>query len=239
MRGCPALAVLAVCASIAGAAPDARGGEAAASAANLVTRNVHWHRPSIGGLLLFGEIANRGSSDAANVGVLAELFNAGGERLARGATLRISVNVLRPRATAVWIAQMSDGPRTWSRMRGRAAEQIGGDEMRKQDYTAFKVKGVKIEEENPGFSQRVSGTVVNSGTKPAKVADVSVALYQGARLVWVTDQGFLYPYSTSQIVPPRKTAPFQATITGYLKKPTRIVVYVRASTKGPSGLYPS
>jgi hypothetical protein len=225
--------------SLAGAAPDARGGEAAGTAAKLVTRNVHWHRPSIGGLLLFGEIANRGSSDAANVGVLAELFNAGGERLARGATLRISVNVLRPRATAVWIAQMSDEPRTWSRMRVRAAEQIGGDEMRKQDYRSFKVKGVKIEEENPGFSQRVSGTVVNSGNKPAKVADVSVALYAGARLVWVTDQGLLYPYSTSQVVPPGKSAPFQATITGYLKKPSRIVTYVRASTKGPNGLYPS
>jgi hypothetical protein len=98
---------------------------------------------------------------------------------------------------------------------------------------------VKIAEQNPGFSQVVTGTVVNSGKKPAKVADVSVALYQGSRLVWVTDQGFLYPYSTSQLVPPGKSAPFQATITGYLKKPTRIVTYVRASTKGPNGLYPS
>jgi hypothetical protein len=241
MRGCLALVVVGACASLAGASGvgAASDREAAGTAAYLVTRNVHWHRPSIGGLLLFGEVVNRGNSDAANVGVLAELFNPAGERLARGATLRISVNVLRPRATAVWIAQMSDEPKKWSRMKVLAGEQIGGDEMRKQDYTSFKVKGVKIAEENPGFSQVVTGTVLNSGKKPAKVADVAVALYQGPRLVWVTDQGFLYPYSPAQDLPPGKSAPFKASILGYLKKPTRIVTYVRASTKGPNGLYPS
>jgi hypothetical protein len=229
--------VVVACASLAGAAGTGAAPDAGV-AAKLVTRNVHEHRPSIGGLLLFGEIVNRGSSDAANIGVLAELYK-GGTRVARGATLRISVNVLRPKATAVWIAQMTDEPKTWSRTKVQAAEQIGGDEMRTYDYTAFRVKGVKIAEENPGFSQVVTGTVMNAGKKPAKVADVSVALYEGRRLVWVTDQGLLFPYSPQQIVAPGKSAPFKASILGYLKKPSRIVTYVRASTKGPNGLYPS
>lgn len=47
----------------------------------------------------------------------------------------------------------------------------------------------------------------------------------------------LYPYSSKQVVPPRKTAPFKASILGYTKKPAKIVVYARASTKGSNGFY--
>lgn len=186
---------------------------------------------------MFGEVVNRGTTDAAMIGVLVELFSAGGERVARGATLRTSVNVLRPGATAVWLAQMTDNPRTWKRTKVTAGEQIGADDARKQDYTALRVRGVKIEPENPGFSQRVTGTVVNTGGKPAKIAAVTVALYNGARLVWVADQGLLYPYSPMQVLPARRTAPFRASVTGYTKKPARMVTYVRASTKGANGFY--
>lgn len=244
-------AVIAVCAwaalgaggATSAADPNARSASRPARAAapgviKLVTRNVNWYRTSIGGLVVFGEIVNRGSNDVADVGVLVGLYNDRGERLARGATLKISVNVLRPRATAVWQAQMTDNPRRWSRMKIETGEQIGRDAARKQDYTRFRVQGVRIAEANPGFSQKVTGRVVNVGGKPAKVGAVTVALYaRGGRLVHVTGQGFLYPYSTKQVVPPRRSAPFTATILGYTKKPARIVTYVRASTKDANGFY--
>jgi hypothetical protein len=72
-----------------------------------------------------------------------------------------------------------------------------------------------------------------------KVAEVTATLYEGRGLVWVTDQGLLFPYSPAQIVRPGKSAPFKASILGYLKKPSRIVTYVRASTKAANALYPS
>jgi hypothetical protein len=54
---------------------------------------------------------------------------------------------------------------------------------------------VTIEPEDPGFSQVVAGRVTNRGKKVAKVADASVALYDGAgRLVYVTQQGILNPW---------------------------------------------
>jgi hypothetical protein len=239
MKGGAILILLLACLVVAGgaevAAPSSRP-TAPEAAAKLVTRNVHWSRTSIGGLLVFGEVVNRGPADAANVGVLVELFGPGNARVARGATLRISTNVLRPAATGVWLAQMSNNPRAWKRMKVTAGEQIGAEEALKQNYTGFRVHGMKIEPLNPGFSQRVTGVVTNTGAKPAKVGAVMVALYNGARLVWVADQGFLYPYSTAQ-VPPRKSAPFQAPVTGYTKKPGRMVTHVRASTKGPGGFY--
>ena len=203
-----------------------------------MTRNVHHYRDRIGGLYIFGEIANRGSADAAQVGVAVGLYNDRGERLARGAALRISVNVLGPGATAVWSVLMSDSPRRWARMEIQTGEQIGADDARAQDYTRFKVERVKVSDQNPGYSQKVTGTVVNTGPKPSKVAAISVALYdRRGTLVYVTGQGLLYPYSSKQIVPPGKRAPFTASILGYTKKPARVVVYVRASTKGRNGFY--
>jgi hypothetical protein len=247
MKGRTSLTVLLTCAALAGATEPgaarphevgAQAQPAAGAAPRLVTRNVHWHRTSIGSLLVFGEVTNRGPGDAANIGVLVELYDARAQRLARGATLRTSVNVLGRGATAVWLAQMSDNPRTWKRMKITAVEQIGADAARQQNYTGFRVKGVRLAPENPGFSQRVTGTVVNVGGKTSKVAAVVLALYDARRrLVWVADQGFLYPYATSRIVPPRKSAPFRASVLGYTKQPARMVTYVRASTKGANGLY--
>jgi hypothetical protein len=247
MKGRTSLTVLLTCAVLAGATElgvvrpsevAAQARPAAGAAPRLVTRNMHWHRTSIGSLVVFGEVVNRGPGDAANIGVLVELYDARGQRLVRGATLRTSVNVLRRGGTAVWLAQMSDNPRTWKRMKITAVEQIGADDARKQNYAGFRVRGVRLEPENPGFSQRVTGTVVNVGGKPSKVAAVVVAFYDArGRLVWVADQGFLYPYATSHVVPPRKSAPFRASVIGYTKKPARMVTYVRASTKGPNGLY--
>ncbi len=122
-------------------------------------------------------------------------------------------------------------------MQFQVVEQIGAEAARKQDYPAFKVRGTRLAPENPGFSQKVTGTVVNTGKKAAKVGAVTVALYEGARLVYATNLGFLYPYSTTQIVAPGKSAPFKASILGYTKKRGKIVTYVRASTK--DGLLPA
>jgi hypothetical protein len=123
-------------------------------------------------------------------------------------------------------------------MKVTAVEQIGADDARKQDYRAFRVTGVKIAAQNPGFSQQISGTVTNTGAKPAKVSAVTVGLYDARRrLLFVADQGFLHPYAPSRVVPPRKSAPFTAPVVGFTRKPARMVVYVRASTKGANGFY--
>ena len=229
------VACAAVAVSGIGGAWASETGNQTPSAAKLVTRNVHPLRTSIGSLIIFGEVVNRGTTPAADVGV--GLLNDRGERLARGATLKTSVNILRPGKTAVWVAQMSDNPKRWKRMQFQVVEQIGAEAARKQDYPAFKVRGTRLAPENPGFSQKVTGTVVNTGKKAAKVGAVTVALYEGARLVYATNLGFLYPYSTTQIVAPGKSAPFKASILGYTKKPGKIVTYVRASTKGANGFY--
>ena len=220
-----------------GGAPASEAGGKAASAPKLLTRNVHPLRTSIGSLIVFGEVTNRGTTPAADVGVGVGLLSDRGERLARGAALKTSRNVLRPGQTAVWVSQMSDNPKRWKRMQIEVVEQIGAEAARKQDYTAFRVRGVKIAPQNPGFSQKVTGTVVNTGKQAAKVGAVTVALYEGARLVYATNLGFLYPYSTKQVVPPGKSAPFTASILGYTKKPGKIVTHVRASTKDANGFY--
>ena len=196
-------------------------GNQTASAAKLVTRNVHPLRTSIGSLIIFGEIVNRGTTPAADVGVGVGLLNDRGERLARGATLKTSVNILRPGKTAVWVAQMSDNPKRWKRMQFQVVEQIGAEAARKQDYPAFKVRGTRLAPENPGFSQKVTGTVVNTGKKAAKVGAVTVALYEGARLVYATNLGFLYPYSTTQIRRPGSRRPSRPRSSATRRNPAR------------------
>lgn len=233
-----AVALAAGAASLTAARSPAGAVPTRASAPKLVTRNIHFYRTSIGGLVFFGEILDRGPGPAANVGLLLGLLNDRGERLARGATLRISTNVLKPGARGVWVVQMSDNPKKWARMQIQVAEQIGREDALAQDYTSFKVGKVEAASENPGFSQKVTGTLTNAGRKPARVSSVTIALYDArGTLVYATNQGFLYPYSSKQVVPPRKTAPFKASILGYTKKPAKIVVYVRASTKGSNGFY--
>jgi len=57
-------------------------------------------------------------------------------------------------------------------------------------------------------------------------------------LLYVDDQGLLAPYAGTQLAPPDKRTPFQSSDITYLKTPARVVVTVRASTKGPDGVYP-
>ena len=168
------VACAAVAVSGIGGAWASETGNQTPSAAKLVTRNVHPLRTSIGSLIIFGEVFNRGTTPAADVGVGVGLLNDRGERLARGATLKTSVNILRPGKAAVWVAQMSDNPKRWKRMQFQVVEQIGAEAARKQDYPAFKVRGTRLAP--PGFSQKVTGTVVNTGKKAAKVGAVTVAL---------------------------------------------------------------
>src|SRR4051794_33226318 len=104
-----AAALAAVAAALwlaAGAAPSPTVERAAGP--RLVAQNVHFRRTSIGGLVFFGELLNRGPGTAANVGVQVSVYNKGGQRLARGVTLRISGNVLPRGAKAVWVAEMTD-----------------------------------------------------------------------------------------------------------------------------------
>ena len=100
------------------------------------------------------------------------------------------------------------------------------------------MKGVRIAPANPGFSQKVTGTVTNAGPRPAKVSSVMVALYgSGHRLLFVADAGYLYPYPPAHVVPAHRVAPFLASVDGFTRKPESMVVYVRASTKGANGFY--
>ncbi len=121
------VACAAVAVSGIGGAWASETGNQTPSAAKLVTRNVHPLRTSIGSLIIFGEVVNRGTTPAADVGVGVGLLNDRGERLARGATLKTSVNILRPGKTAVWVAQMSDNPKRWKRMQFQVVEQIGAE----------------------------------------------------------------------------------------------------------------
>jgi hypothetical protein len=213
---------------------------AAPTASGLVTRNVHHDKTSIGTLVFFGEIVNRTSKPAGNVGLEVSLLNQAGQRLARGTTLRISRNVLKPGEVAVWEAQMSDAPKAWARTSIRAVEQIGTEEAQQQDSRRLRVAGVKLAAENPGFSQKATGRITNTGKDTVKVAQVLVALYDGSgKLVYVADDGLLYPWPSTQLLKPGKTAPFRASVLGYTKKPARTVVYVRASTRGANGFYAS
>jgi len=116
---------------------------------------------------------------------------------------------------------MSDNPKRWKRMQFQVVEQIGAEAARKQDYPAFKVRGTRLAPENPGFSQKVTGTVVNTGKEAAKVGAVTVALYEGARLVYATNLGFLYPYSTTQIRRPGSRRPSRPRSSATRRNPAR------------------
>jgi hypothetical protein len=65
------------------------------------------------------------------------------------------------------------------------------------------------------------------------VSDVNVALYDRRGRLLGVGEGQLYPWSSTQVVPPGKTAPFEVTILDYARvgKPARIVVHVRAGIK--------
>jgi len=210
-----------------------------AGQSKLVAQNVHFRRDSIGGLWAFGEVANKGTADASNVGLEVDLFNKANERLARGVTLRVSSNVIKPGATAVWTTDMTDNPAKWDHLGFKIVEQIGADQVHAADYTRFKVAKVAVKEANPGYSVKVTGTVTNTGAKTPKVANVTTAFYDAkGTLLYVDDQGMLYPYSSKQLLPAGKTAPFQSSSISYLKKPARVVVTVRGATKGADGYYP-
>jgi hypothetical protein len=85
---------------VAGAALAAIG--AGTASAQLVVGNLGTHRSSIS-LYVFGEVTNRGSAPAGDVGVEVGLYN-GGQRVARGVDLTISANVLKPGQKAVFYA---------------------------------------------------------------------------------------------------------------------------------------
>ena len=97
------------------------------------------------------------------------------------------------------------------------------------NYTQLRVSGINLAASNPGFSQRLTGKVTNTGPQVAHVDAVTAAFYNArGRLVYVADQGLLYPWSAKQDLRSRQTAPFADDVLGYLKKPARIVMYVRA-----------
>lgn len=227
----------------AGAPPVSAARAAAQSAAGqprLVAQNVHFRRDSLGALWAFGEVANKGTADASEVGLEIDLYNKANERLARGVALRVSRNVIKPGATAVWTTDMTDNPAKWDHLGFKIVEQIGAEQVHAADYTAFKVANVAVKEANPGYAVKVTGMVTNTGSKTPKVANVSTAFYDArGMLLYVDDQGLLYPYSSKQILPPGKTAPFQSAQISYLKKPARVVVTVRGATKGADGYYPA
>ncbi len=211
----------------------------AAGQSTLVARNVHFRRDSIGGLWFFGEVVNKGTTDASEVGLEIDVYNKANERLTRGVALRMSSNVIKPGGVAVWTTDMTDNPAHWDHLGFKIVEQIGAAAIHAANYTQFKVSKVSISQSNPGYSVLVKGTVTNTGGKTAKVANVITAFYDATgTLLYVGDQGILYPYSSKQLLPPGKTAPFQSEQISYLKKPARIVVTVRGSTKGSDGYYP-
>jgi hypothetical protein len=221
------------------AAPADAGTRIAAGSPQLVAQNVHFRRDSIGGLWAFGEVVNKGHADASEVGLEIDLYSKANARLARGVSMRVSRNVLPPGGVAVWTTTMSDNPKTWDRVSFRIVEQIGADEIHAANYTQFTVAHVTVKASNPGYSVKVTGTVTNSGTKTAKVANVITAFYDAkGTLLYVDDQGLLYPYASTQILPPGKQASFRSSEITYLKKPARVVVTVRGSTKGADGYYP-
>jgi hypothetical protein len=205
--------------------------------AKLAIKNVNFSRSSTGGITFFGEIVNRGSGPAGNVGVMVSLLNKAGERLARGVTLTVSRNVIKPGETAVWAMLMTDNPKSWAKVTTEFAEQVGRDDYLARDYRSFVVRNVKLEPRNPGYSQKVVGTVVNTGSKRARVGAVAIAFYDAqGKLIYVNDLGSLYPYVPKQVVPPKKSATFEATVLNLLK-PAKTVVHVRASIANSYGTY--
>ena len=207
-----------------------------AGPAKLAVRNVHDYHASDGTLWFEGEIVNTGTADASAVAVLLSLYNRQGERLARGGALTISANVLPPGATGVWATDMDDTPATWARVHIELGEQNTADDYRAHNDTRVKAVGVTLGSDNPGYSEKVTGRVVNTGPATARVDEIIAAFYdKSGTLVRVADGGQLYPYATSQQVPAGGSAPFVVTANGYTGKPARVVVYVRAEKKPQPG----
>jgi len=128
------------------------------------------------------------------------VYNHRNQRLARGVTLSISSNVLKPGAKGVWLTDMTDNPKTWHHVAITIGQTISADEMRASNYTGIRVDTSVMGPENPGYSDKVTGMVTNVGGKRARVDEIMVALYYSrGRLTRVAGQGILYPYSSSQL----------------------------------------
>ncbi len=198
----------------------------------LVAQHFGHFRDSLGSLWFFGEVVNRGPGSASAVAVEVSVYNDRNQRLARGVTLSISTNVLKPGAKGVWLTDMTDNPKTWHRVAITIGQTISADETRASNYTGIRVDTSVMGPENPGYSEKVTGTVTNAGRKRARVDEIMVALYNSrGKLTPVAGQGILYPYSSSQLLPPGKKAPYTISVLGVTHRAPRIVVYVRASKK--------
>ncbi len=209
-----------------------RLGHGALAQPKLVAQQVGHFRDSLGALWFFGEVVNRGPGSASAVAVEVSVYNDRNQRLARGVTLSISNNVLKPGATGVWLTDMTDNPKKWHRVAITIGQTISADEMRASNYTGIRVDTSVMGPENPGYSDKVTGTVTNVGGKRARVDEIMVALYnRRGRLTRVAGQGILYPYSSSQLLPPGKKAPYMISVLGVTHRVPRMVVYVRASKK--------
>lgn len=198
----------------------------------LTIQQVHFYHDSIGTLYAYGQITNHGAKGAADVGVEVDLYSAHKQNVARGATLTISHNVLPAGATGVWITDLSNNPTSWAKVAIKTGEQISAPDFLAHNYTGFKVVSMKLGTDNPGYSEKISGRVINAGAQAGKVDEVIAALYNAhGDLVRVADQGLLYPYATNQIVNAGKSAPFVVNLNGYTAKPARVVLYIRAEKK--------
>jgi len=67
------------------------------------------------------------------------VYNDRNQRLARGVTLSISSNVLKPGAKGVWLTTMTDNPKRWHRVAITIGRTISADEMRASNYTGIRV----------------------------------------------------------------------------------------------------
>ena len=209
-----------------------RVGHGALAQPKLVAQQVGHFRDSLGALWFFGEVVNRGPGSASAVAVEVGVYNNRNQRLARGVTLSISSNVLKPGSKGVWLTDMTDNPKTWHRVAITIGQTISADEMRASNYTGIRVDKAVMGPENPGYSDKVTGTVTNVGGKRARVDEIMVALYNSrGKLTRVAGQGILYPYSSSQLIPAGKKAPYMISVLGVTHRAPRVVVYVRASKK--------
>ena len=185
----------------------------------------------MGSLWVFGEVANKGAAALPGLAFTVDLLDGAGKRLAGGTVLRTSESVLAPDDTAVWLAAMSDHPASWARVRISYRTQAASGPLARSDDSSLHVGSVTMAAGEPGYSEKVTGSVTNGGGRAAKVEEVIVALYAAdGRLEWVAGQGILFPYDAKQILPAGGSAPFLVKVLSYTAKPAQIKVYVRAQT---------
>jgi hypothetical protein len=162
-----------------------------------------FYKNTINNTLIIGVVENKAATPAAGIDVAVSLLAESGATVAASQAFT-KPNVLKPGAKAGWVAHV-DGSPAFKEIKVQVQAQALGGFAASSVTQDFRLEGVSVRPPERFGGPKVSGQVVNTGSRPATLVHIIASVFDASGKILEVKGTF----SKLDVVDPGMSAPFE------------------------------